>query len=140
MGLFEDMYVKAKSAVDMVGEKAGQIMDISKHNINMAELKSVLRKKFAELGSIVYYGHKEGNVDEVLINSKIKEVDELNREIDSLSKRIAELKNKLICRSCSHQNEMDSLFCSKCGSALDIKCEVSNDSDINDNTDTNDNV
>lgn len=132
MGLFEDMYVKAKSAVDMVGERAGQFMDVSKLNINMAELKGELRKKFEDLGNIVYYGRKEGSIDEVLMDGKIKEIDELNREIESLSKRIAELKNKLICRSCGHQNENESLFCSKCGSALDIRCEASPDQ----NTDT----
>ena len=131
MGLFEDMYVKAKSAVDMVGERAGQFMDISKLNINMAELKSETRKKFEELGNIVYYGRKEGSIDEVLMDGKIREIDDLNREIDSLSKRIAELKNKLICRSCGHQNESESLFCSKCGSALEIKCEASPDVDEN---------
>ena len=36
MGVFEDILVKAKGAVDALGEKAGQFVDVSKLNIKTA--------------------------------------------------------------------------------------------------------
>ena len=40
MGLLEDVVINAKSAVTVVSEKAGKIVDISKLRINAAELNN----------------------------------------------------------------------------------------------------
>ena len=37
MGLFEDVVVNAKSAVDVVGKKASKIVDVSKLRISAAD-------------------------------------------------------------------------------------------------------
>ena len=54
MGIFENFFMKAKGAVDALGEKAGQFVDVSKLNIRVAELKSdlkieELKKQIAEM-------------------------------------------------------------------------------------------
>ena len=38
MGILDDVVINAKSAAEAVGKKAGQIVDVSKLRINVAEL------------------------------------------------------------------------------------------------------
>lgn len=40
MGLFEDVVVNAKEAVNAVGKKAGQMVDISKLRLSAADLNN----------------------------------------------------------------------------------------------------
>ena len=58
MGVFEDIFVKAKGAVDAIGEKAGQYVGVSKLNIRLAELKNDLKNEYENLGKIVYKCNK----------------------------------------------------------------------------------
>ena len=59
MGLFEDILYKTKSAVDIVGEKAGHFVDVSKLTMNLAELKSMRKKRLENLGETFYLSKKE---------------------------------------------------------------------------------
>ena len=59
MGVFEDILVKARGAVDALGEKAGQFVDVSKLNIKHAELKADLKKEFESLGKMIYNCEKK---------------------------------------------------------------------------------
>ena len=43
MKSFEDFISKAKDAVDVIGEKAGQFMDVSKLNLKVMDIKSQIR-------------------------------------------------------------------------------------------------
>ena len=54
MGLLEDVVINAKSAVTVVSEKAGKIVDISKLRINAAELNNEINKRYESLGRVVY--------------------------------------------------------------------------------------
>ena len=40
MGILDDVVVNAKSAAEAVGKKAGQLVDVSKLRINLAELNA----------------------------------------------------------------------------------------------------
>lgn len=115
MGVLEDFFVKAKVAVDAIGEKAGQIVDVSKLNIRMAELKSDMKNEYEALGKAVYKAKKENIEDEVTVNYEIAQIDNLSMQIEELKKQIATMKNKVLCESCGEPNEIDACYCSKCG-------------------------
>ena len=59
MGLLEDVVYNAKAAVNAVGQKAGQIVDISKLRLNTADLNNEISKRFESLGRIVYDAKKD---------------------------------------------------------------------------------
>ena len=153
MGLFEDILYKTKSAVDMVGEKAGHFMDISKLTMNLAELKSMRKKKLENLGE-TFYLSKKGNFNgsDTDFSEVFSEIEELDKNIEKLNKEIAKIKNKLICKKCGNNNSQNSKYCCKCGENLkdedncshsDCNCEntkqnseedtYSDDSNINNN-------
>lgn len=118
MGVFEDIFVKAKGAVDAIGEKAGQYVDVSKLNIRLMELKSDLKNEYESLGKLVHKYAKSGEDGNSEINVSIAQIDNINLRIEELKKQIATLKNKVLCKSCEHLNEQDSVFCAKCGKKL----------------------
>ncbi len=118
MGVFEDIFVKAKVAVDALGEKAGQFVDVSKLNIKLAELKADLRTEFENLGKTAYHSEKNGADLKESIKSGIAQIDNISLQIEELKKQIASMKNKILCKSCGNQNEEDSSYCAKCGESL----------------------
>ena len=118
MGLFEDVVVNAKSAVSVVGKKAGQIVDISKLRFNAAEINNEISKRFESLGRVVYDGEKTENNASELVAECVKASDELYDQLDAINEQIAVLKNRLKCKSCGFENAQDAVFCNKCGTKL----------------------
>lgn len=135
MGVFEDLFVKAKGAVDAIGEKAGQYVDVSKLNIRLMELKSDLKNEYENLGKMVYKYSKSGEDGKSEVNVSIAQIDNISLRIEELKKQIATIKNKVLCKSCEHLNEQDSVFCAKCGQKLvkqDENVEIPKDDDFED--------
>lgn len=118
MGVLEDFFVKAKVAVDTLGEKAGQLVDVSKLNIRMAELKNDMKNEYVNLGKAVYKAKKEQVDDDVTVNYSVAQIDNLSLQIEELKKQIATMKNKILCKTCGQPNETGSRYCSKCGEEL----------------------
>ena len=118
MGVLEDIFVKAKAAAGVLGEKAGQYVDVSKLNIKLAEFKSDLKSEFENLGKIVYQSEKNEVENRAGINAGIAQIDNITLQIEELKKQIASIKNKVLCNACGSQNEIDSVYCAKCGEKL----------------------
>lgn len=134
MGVLEDFFVKAKVAVDTLGEKAGQLVDVSKLNIKMAELKNDMKNEYENLGKAVYKAKKEQTEDDVTINYEVAQIDNLSLQIEELKKQIATMKNKVLCGSCGQPNEVGSSYCTKCGGELspETKTESETQDDFED--------
>ncbi len=118
MGVLEDIFVKAKAAAGALGEKAGQYVDVSKLNIKLAEFKSDLKSEFENLGKIVYQSEKNEIENRAGINAGVAQIDNITLQIEELKKQIASIKNKVLCNACGSQNEVDSVYCAKCGEKL----------------------
>ncbi len=118
MGVFEDILVKARGAVDALGEKAGQFVDVSKLNIKHAELKADLKKEFESLGKMIYNCEKNHIDSASECSNFISRIDGIYTQIKELKDQIATMKNKIICKSCNTFNSTGASFCSKCGKSL----------------------
>ncbi|MDR2074345.1 MAG: hypothetical protein LBP36_03175 [Oscillospiraceae bacterium] len=119
MGAFEDFLVKTKTALGVMGGKAGQFIDISKIRIDIAEAESSQRKEFEKLGRLVYHFRKSGNENEDAIADEVAKIETFNEKIEELRSEIDERKNKVVCKSCKNKNDKDSFFCAKCGDRID---------------------
>ena len=73
MGILDDVVINVKSAAEFVGNKAGQIVDISKLRINISELNNEITKRYTELGQYIYDVKKNGEVNEEIVAEKIAE-------------------------------------------------------------------
>ena len=80
MGILDDVVINAKSAAEAVGKKAGQIVDVSKLRINVAELNAEISKRYEALGEYVYETCREQLAEDAEAVGKMAELDELERE------------------------------------------------------------
>ena len=60
MGIFEDVLLNARSAVDTVGKKASKVIDMSKLTLSAADIKSELSKKYEMLGRVSFEAQTTG--------------------------------------------------------------------------------
>ncbi len=60
MSMMDDVWTNAKAAVDVVGKKAGQVIDKSKLRFAVMDIKAELSKKYRMLGKIYYEANRTG--------------------------------------------------------------------------------
>lgn len=118
MGLFEDVVVNAKSAVNVVGKKAGQIVDISKLRISAADLNNEISKRYESLGRTVYEAKKTDNDSSDLVSECITAIDDLYEQLDAVNEQMVAMHARLVCKNCGQENPQSSVYCSKCGHKL----------------------
>lgn len=132
MGILDDVVINVKSAAEVVGKKASQIVDISKLRINISELNAEISKRYGELGQYIYTCKKNGEVNEAEVAEKIEAVDELYQQMNAILQEIGSMQNKINCPVCGKQCNCESAFCSYCGAKLtkcDCGCETAKESE-----------
>ena len=106
MGILDDVVINAKSAAEAVGKKAGQIVDVSKLRISVAE------------GEYVYESCREKLAEDAESVGKMAEIDELVNQRNALTKELVDKQNKVVCPSCGKQSPITASYCSNCGAKL----------------------
>ena len=118
MGLFEDVVVNAKEAVNAVGKKAGQMVDISKLRLSAADLNNEISKRFEALGRVIYDAKKTGNDSADLADECITTIDDLYEQLDAVNAQLAATRSQIVCRKCGEENPANAVYCCKCGQRL----------------------
>ena len=121
MSIFEDVILNARSAMDAVGKKAGQVIDISKLKLATVDLKSELAQKFQILGNVVYEEKITGKDFTKNKNELIEKITELKAQLDSINDIIANNSQKVKCPVCGTYNAKNSVFCNKCGEKIETE-------------------
>lgn len=119
MSIFEDVLLNARSAVDAVGKKAGQVIDISKLKLAAMDLKTEIAQKFQILGNVVYEEKITGKDYTRNKNELIEKITELKAQLDSISDIIANNSQKIKCPVCGTFNAKNAVFCNKCGEKIE---------------------
>lgn len=121
----EEIVVKVKAATTAFGEKAGQYVDISKLKFKLVELKSDLKSEYENLGKATYENNKKNIENSTDITVCIAQIDNLKLQIEELERQMATMKNKVICHACRSQNEINAVYCTKCGKKISDVIETS---------------
>lgn len=118
MGMLDDVIVNAKSAANVVGKKAAQLVDISKLRISVADLNNEISKQYESLGRAAYDAQKSGGDLSEEISERAKTIDDLNEQLNAVNEQLAAAREKLVCPNCGQENAQGSVYCSKCGQKL----------------------
>ena len=118
MGILDDVVINAKSAAEAVGKKAGQIVDVSKLRINVAELNAEISKRYEALGEYVYETCREQLAEDAEAVGKMAELDELVNQRNAVTKELVDKQNKVVCPTCGKQSPSTALYCSNCATKL----------------------
>ena len=122
MGVFDDVFSKAKEVADVAGKKSEEIVEFSKLKLNSMGINNDINKAYQRLG-VVVYDIKKNNVDgEDIIRACMEEIDMLKVQLDEITLKMNEMRNIKKCSHCSFANATDAVYCAKCGTKLaDIK-------------------
>ncbi len=118
MKTLEDFISRAKDAANVIGEKAGQFASVSKLNLKVIDLKSQIKSEFETLGKLIYENYGDGIDKNPEVGNQVQSIKALYSDLDKIKNQLAFMKNKILCKSCGNQNEVGSLYCSKCGENL----------------------
>ncbi|MBR4949609.1 MAG: hypothetical protein IKZ25_02410 [Clostridia bacterium] len=116
--IFNNLFSKAKDLADLTGKKAGEIIDVSKIKISIAEINSEIKKNHEEIGKLYYDMEINGNDNLALMNTLIEDINQKKEKISNLNERYEELKNVIVCPNCKTKNESESIYCTKCGEKI----------------------
>lgn len=123
MGIFEDVILNARSAVDTVGKKAGKVIDMSKLALAAADIKTEISKKYEILGRIVFEAKTTGKNYDSNIQELVEKIEELKSQLESINEMLENSRSKTKCTSCGAYNVKGAVFCNKCGEKLAVKKE-----------------
>lgn len=132
MGIFEDVILNARSAVDSVGKKAGKVIDMSKLTIAAADLRSEISKKYQILGRVVYEEKTTDKNYEKSTEELVEKIKELKEQLSSVTEAIENSKQKKKCPYCGLYNAKGAVFCNKCGEKLPMAESGQNSADDED--------
>ena len=118
MGIFEDLLLNARSAVDHVGRKAENVIDASKLRLAAADLKSELSQKYLLLGRVVCEESVTGKDYSKAKNELVEKIKELKEHLEEINALIEKSRLRIRCTSCGAYNSKGAVFCNKCGEKL----------------------
>jgi len=110
--------VAVAQAADAAGQKAGELADSTKLNLQLFDRNTEIEILFKELGKIVYLTHTGVEVEEQELESKIAQIDEKYAAIAEIRARLAAKKNAVRCPVCGEDCGKEDAFCRHCGSVL----------------------
>lgn len=118
MSVWEDVILNAKTAINAVGKKAGQMVDISKLRLSATEITREISNQFEEIGRMMYEAKKVEADPQEAMDAKMAAIDELYEQLDAVNDKLNELKKTIKCEKCGAQSAKGTLYCPKCGTKL----------------------
>ncbi len=128
MSIFEDAVLGARSVTAAVGEKAGRFVDISRLRLSAAELSRSIAERYEALGRAVYDAYKSDEEIGGIITAGAAGIDALYTRLDDTNRKIARLRDKKYCADCGAVIDESAIFCSRCGSRIDLQTEAAKES------------
>ena len=115
----ESMLSKAKEMVEAAGRKAGNLTDLAKMKLKLADNEKAIDTTLAALGRLVYESRKNGDLNEETVNELVQQVDELEAANEELQAAIDNNRGRKTCRSCGSANPENAAYCNKCGQKME---------------------
>jgi chromosome segregation ATPase len=148
MSIFENISKKVTETARAAAKKSGDIVEVTKLNINISAEEDKIKKTFTDIGKIVYdsYAKKEDMADN--FRELCKQVESYEKNIEDMKKKILELRKIKICPECDTELDIEMAYCHKCGEEQEVpqpecrECEAADDEEKdleNDKKDDSDN-
>ncbi len=118
MAMFEDVVSRVKSVAETAGRKTGELVELGKIKIKIADLQREVSSAQEGLGRLVYDSRISGQSVEDMIDACVAHITELQSEIEELEEKVLESKNAVRCADCGVLNESTATYCNRCGAKL----------------------
>ncbi|MFL0270052.1 zinc-ribbon domain-containing protein [Candidatus Clostridium radicumherbarum] len=104
-----------EDGVSNVAYKSENLIEISKLNMSVSSNEKHIDEIYLKIGKKIYKEYADDKVSDSSLIEKCKEIDSINKDIESIKKKILKLKNRKLCKKCGAAMEKEDEFCPKCG-------------------------
>lgn len=118
MASFEDVVSRVKDVAETAGKKTGELVELGKIKLKIADLRREISAAQEGLGRLVYDSRRSQENVEELIEACVGHIDELNAQLEELENKVMESKNAVRCDACGSLNVNTAVFCNQCGAKL----------------------
>ena len=108
----------AAGAACGVGRRAGELLSVTRRNIQVMSLNREADAALREVGEMLYATHTGHPTDSETLLAKLREIDALRGKIRRLEQEIARLQSGAACPSCGAPAQRGDVFCRECGGKL----------------------
>lgn len=123
MDFLDNAVSKAKEVFEIARKKTEEAVNTGKQKIDVATIENKLSKDYEALGKIYYESIKA--VDAQALTEEVIEIkasiEEKIEKIESIKEELNRAKNKRKCPNCGASIDVNSLYCSVCGAALQFE-------------------
>ena len=121
MAFLENLGKKVGEAAQAAAKKSGELVEITKLNVNINSEEDKVQKLYAQIGKSVYDKFCQTGAAEDYIKEACEAITVHDQNIKALREKIAEVKGTKTCVGCGADMEKTQVFCSKCGARNDIQ-------------------
>ena len=118
----EDLFGSIKQTITetagAVGKKTEEFVETQKMRNKVRTLQREIRKKYADLGEIVYRRYVDGDTPDEELTGHCEVVMGLQKELAECKESMAAKQGKNVCPACGISNPKDAVFCMYCGTEL----------------------
>lgn len=119
MAMLEDVVSRVKDVAETAGRKTGELVELGKIKLKIADLRREIAAACEGLGRLVYDSSVSGESIDDMVEACVAHIGELTAQKEALEEKILESKNVVRCTACGVLNENTALFCNQCGAKLD---------------------
>lgn len=118
----EDLFGSIKQTITetagAVGKKTEEFVETQKMRNKVRTLQREIRKKYADLGEIVYKRYVDGDPMDEELTGHCEVVMGLQKDLAECKESMAAKQGKNVCPACGISNPKDAVFCMYCGAEL----------------------
>ena len=118
----EDLFGSIKQTITetagAVGKKTEEFVETQKMRNKVRTLQREIRKKYADVGEIVYKRYVDGDTMDEELTGHCEVVMGLQKELAECKESMAAKQGKNVCPACGISNPKDAVFCMYCGTEL----------------------
>lgn len=115
MAFLENLGKKVSVAAQAAAKKSGELVEITKLNVNINSEEDKIQKLYSQIGKAIYEKYNASGITDDEVAELCKTIAAHKENIQSLREKIAELKGTKQCIGCGAEMDRNQLFCSKCG-------------------------
>lgn len=106
-----------EEGVSSVAYKSENLVEISKLNLALSSDEKNKDEIYLKIGKKIYKDYKENKISDNSLLDKCEEIEEINKDIAGIKKKILKLRDKKQCKKCGTEMVKEADFCPKCGKA-----------------------
>lgn len=118
MTTVEEVICKAKELAQTAGKKTGELVNLGKLKLEIAETQRDISARYELIGRYMYEASKNGVSVEERLPALYEKIDALKEKVAELERQMDELRHTKSCNDCGKSNPKDAAYCQKCGKSL----------------------